>query len=204
MSKSSKQWLKDHARDPYVKKARGSDYRSRATFKLQELDQQDHLLKPGQVVVDLGAAPGSWSQYAARRVGPSGRVVAVDILPMTPVRGVEFIHGDFTQDEVYRRCLEVVGAAPVDLVISDIAPNLTGVRVTDQARSLHLAELVLEFACQTLKPGGDLLIKLFEGAGTDQYRRELVQRFQRVTIRKPKASRDASREFYVLARSYKV
>jgi 23S rRNA (uridine2552-2'-O)-methyltransferase len=204
MSKSSKQWLKDHGRDPFVKKARSSDYRSRATFKLQELDQQDRLLKPGQVVVDLGAAPGSWSQYAARRVGPSGRVVAVDILPMAPVRNVEFIHGDFTRDEVYQRCLATLGGASVDLVISDIAPNLTGIRVTDQARSLHLVELVLEFTCQTLKPGGDLLIKLFEGAGTDQFRRELVQRFQRVIIRKPKASRDASREFYVLARGYKV
>lgn len=204
MSKSSKQWLKDHARDPFVKKARGSDFRSRATFKLQELDAQDRLLKPGQVVVDLGAAPGSWSQYAVQRVGPSGRVIAVDILPMAPVRGVEFIQGDFTDDAVFERCLDALGGAPVDLVMSDIAPNITGVRVTDQARSLHLAELVLAFAGQTLKPGGDLLIKLFEGAGTDAYRRELVQRFQRVTIRKPKASRGASREFYVLARGYKV
>ncbi len=204
VSKSSKQWLKDHARDPFVKKARGSDYRSRATFKLQELDRQDHLLRPGQVVVDLGAAPGSWSQYAAGRVGPTGRVIAVDILPMAPVRGVEFIQGDFNDETVVRRCVDALGGAGVDLVLSDIAPNITGVRVTDQARSLHLAELVLEFAGQTLRPGGDLLIKLFEGAGTDQFRRELVQRFQRVIIRKPKASRGASREFYVLARGYKV
>jgi 23S rRNA (uridine2552-2'-O)-methyltransferase len=203
-SKSSKRWLKDHARDPYVRKARGSGFRSRATFKLQELDRQDRLLHPGQVVVDLGAAPGSWSQYAAQRVGPSGRVIAVDVLPMAPVRNVEFVHGDFTDADVFRHCLDALAGAPVDLVISDLAPNLTGVRVTDQARSLHLAELVLDFACHTLKPGGDLLIKLFEGAGTDQFRRELVQRFQRVTIRKPKASRGASREFYVLARGYAV
>lgn len=204
MSKSSKQWLKDHARDPFVKKARDSDYRSRATFKLQELDERDRLLKPGHVVVDLGSAPGSWSQYAAGRVGPSGRIIAVDILPMAPVRGVEFILGDFTDEAVYRRCLAALGGTPVDLVMSDIAPNITGVRVTDQARSLRLAELVLDFAGQTLKAGGDLLIKLFEGAGTDQFRRELVQRFHRVTIRKPKASRGASREFYVLARGYTV
>lgn len=204
MPTSSKRRRKDHERDPYVKQARRSEYRSRATFKLQELDHKDKLLRPGQTVVDLGAAPGSWSQYAAKRVGPSGTVIAVDILPMEPIRNVRFIQGDFTDDRVFQGCVDALEGTRADLVISDLAPNLSGIRVTDQARSMHLAELVLEFACQTLAPGGDLLIKVFEGADMDQFRRALVQRFQRVTARKPRASRGASREFYVLARGYKV
>ena len=204
MSTGSKQRRKDHERDPYVKQARRSAYRSRATFKLQELDAKDKLLKPGATVVDLGAAPGSWSQYAAQRVGPSGRVIAVDILPMEPIRNVHFIQGDFTNDEVFQRCVDALAGARADLVISDLSPNLTGIRVTDQARSMQLAERVLEFACQTLAVNGNLLIKVFEGADMEQFRHELVQRFQRVMARKPKASRGASREFYVLARGYKV
>ena len=204
MSTGSKQRRKEHERDPYVKQARRSDYRSRATFKLQELDDKDKLLKPGQTVVDLGAAPGSWSQYAAQRVGRAGKVIAVDILPMEPIRNVQFIQGDFTNDAVFQRCVDALAGAPADLVISDLSPNLTGIRVTDQARSMYLAERVLEFACQTLVPNGNLLIKVFEGADMEQYRRELVQRFQRVMARKPKASRGGSREFYVLARGYKV
>ncbi|MBI1733157.1 MAG: RlmE family RNA methyltransferase [Gammaproteobacteria bacterium] len=204
MSKGSKRWLKEHARDAFVKQARRSGFRSRAACKLQELDEREKLLKPGQTVVDLGAAPGSWSQYASRRVGPAGRVVAVDILPMQPVRNVRFIQGDFSDENVFRHCLDALAGTHADLVISDLAPNLSGIRVTDQARSMHLAELVLDFACRTLCKGGDLLIKVFEGAGTEGFRRELARRFQRVTVRKPRASRDASREYYVLARGYKV
>ncbi len=204
MSTGSKQRRKEHERDPYVKQARRSDYRSRATFKLQELDAKDKLLKPGQTVVDLGAAPGSWSQYAAQRVGPSGTVIAVDILPMEPIRNVRFIQGDFTNDAVYQRCVDALAGGRADLVISDLSPNLTGIRVTDQARSMELAERVFEFACQTLAENGNLVIKVFEGADMEQFRRKLVQRFQQVMARKPKASRGASREFYVLARGYKV
>jgi 23S rRNA (uridine2552-2'-O)-methyltransferase len=202
MSTGSKQRRKEHERDPYVKQARRSDYRSRAAFKLQELDEKDKLLKPGQTVVDLGAAPGSWSQYAARRVGRSGRIIAVDILPMEPIRNVQFIQGDFADDAVFQRCVDALAGARADLVISDLSPNLTGIRVTDQARCMYLAERVLEFACQTLVANGNLVIKVFEGADMEQYRRELVQRFQQVMARKPKASRGASREFYVLARGY--
>ncbi len=204
MSTGSKQRRKEHERDPYVKQARRSDYRSRATFKLQELDAKDKLLKPGQTVVDLGAAPGSWSQYVAQRVGPAGKVIAVDILPMEPIRNVQFIHGDFTNEAVFQHCVDALAGARADLVISDLSPNLTGIRVTDQARSMQLAERVLEFACQTLAANGNLLIKVFEGADMEQYRCKLVQRFQRVMARKPRASRGASREFYVLARGYKV
>ncbi len=204
MPTDSKRRRRDHERDPYVKQARKSDLRSRAAFKLQELDEKDKLLKPGQVVVDLGAAPGSWSQYAAQRVGSKGKVIAVDIMPMEPIRNVQFIQGDFTHDAVYNRCVEALAGGRADLVISDLSPNLTGIRITDQARSMYLAELVLQFACQTLTANGNLLIKVFEGADMEQYRRELVQRFQQVMARKPKASRNASREFYVLARGYKV
>ena len=204
MPTDSKRRRHDHERDPYVKQARRSDYRSRAAYKLQELDAKDKLFKPGQTVVDLGAAPGSWSQYAAQRVGHAGKIIAVDILPMDPIRNVQFIHGDFTDDAVFRRCVDALEGARADLVISDLSPNLTGIRVTDQARSMYLAEQVLEFACQTLVANGNLLIKVFEGADMEPYRRELVQRFQQVMARKPKASRGASREFYVLARGYKV
>jgi 23S rRNA (uridine2552-2'-O)-methyltransferase len=195
---------KEHERDPYVRKARQSNFRSRAAFKLEQLDRRDKLLRPGQMVVDLGAAPGSWSQYAARRVGPEGRVIAVDILPMEPVRNVRFIEGDFTDEAVFRRCLAALEGRRADLVISDLAPNLTGIRATDQARSMQLAELALDFACRSLCAGGSLLIKVFEGAGTDAYRREVARRFEHVAVRKPPASRGASREIYVLARGYKV
>jgi 23S rRNA (uridine2552-2'-O)-methyltransferase len=204
MARSSKRWLRAHERDPYVRKSRQSEYRSRAAWKLMEIDQHDRLFRPGQLVVDLGAAPGSWSQYAASRVGPRGRVIAVDLLPMAPVANVEFVQGDFADATVQSRCLEALSGRRADLVISDMAPNLSGIRATDQARSMRLAELALEFARQILAPGGDLLLKLFQGSGADALRKELVEHFQRVNIRKPGASRSSSREFYVLARGHKV
>jgi 23S rRNA (uridine2552-2'-O)-methyltransferase len=202
MSGSSKRWLRDRERDPYVRKTRQSEYRSRAAWKLAEIDQRDRLFRPGQLVIDLGAAPGSWSQYAASRVGARGRVLAVDVLPMETLAHVEFIPGDFGEEAVRASCLEALQGRRADLVISDMAPNLSGVRATDQARSMRLAELALEFSRQVLAPGGDLLLKLFQGAGADEFRRQLVEHFQRVMVRKPGASRSASREFYVLARGH--
>lgn len=202
--KTSKQWLQSQNKDQYVKQARQSHYRSRAVYKLQEIDQKNKLIKPDSCVVDLGSAPGSWSQYASERVGINGRVVAVDILPMEPIERVEFILGDFTDEMTEKACFGHIGDQGADLVISDMAPNLTGIRTTDQARSMALAELVHDFCLQVLKPGGDLLIKLFEGAGTNEYRQLLKEHFARVMTRKPGASRDKSREFYVLARSYRL
>ena len=204
MAKSSKQWLQRQNRDPFVKQARLSDYRSRAVFKLQEIDQKDRIFHPGQVVVDLGAAPGSWSQYAAQRTGPGGRVLAVDILDMEPVSNVLFIKGDFTDPEIFQRCVADLQDQSVDLVISDLAPNLSGIRNADQARSMHLAELVYDFSRQVLKADGAMLVKLFQGQGTDDYSHTLRQRFRKVVVRKPGASRDKSREFYILARGYVV
>jgi 23S rRNA (uridine2552-2'-O)-methyltransferase len=201
---SSQKWLQRQRNDPYVKESRNSHYRSRAVYKLQEIDQKDKLIKPGYCVVDLGSAPGSWSQYASERIGANGRVVAVDILPMELIDGVLFTLGDFTDEIVEKACLHQIGEKGADLVISDIAPNLTGIRVTDQARSMALAEIVYDFCHQALKPGGDLLIKLFEGAGTSEYRQLLKEHFSKVMTRKPGASRDKSREFYVLARSYRL
>lgn len=202
--KPSKDWVQKQNNDPYVKQARESHYRSRAVYKLQEIDQKDKLIKPDYCVVDLGSSPGSWSQYASERIGANGRVVAVDILPMEPIDGVLFTQGDFTENDVEKTFLEQVGEQKADLVISDMAPNLTGIRVTDQARSMAMAELVHDFCLKVLKPGGDLLIKLFEGAGTNEYRQLLREHFSKVMTRKPGASRDKSREFYILARSYKL
>lgn len=198
--KRDKRWLERQNRDPFVKQARNSNYRSRAIYKLQQIDQRDHLFRPGQLVVDLGAAPGSWSQYAVEKVGPGGRVVAMDILAMDPIPGVDFVHGDFTESAIYEKCLAALGSRQADLVICDMAPNLSGIRDTDQARSLYLAELALEFAGKVLGPNGVFLIKLFEGAGTEAYRKQLAEQFQKVIVRKPEASRTGSREFYILAR----
>jgi len=202
--KPSKEWLHKQNTDQYVKQARESHYRSRAIYKLQEIDQRDKLIKPDYCVVDLGSAPGSWSQYASERVGAKGRVVAVDILPMEPVDRVLFTLGDFTDEVVEKILLQQIGEEKADLVISDMAPNLTGIRVTDQARSIGLAEIVYDFCHQALKPGGNLLIKLFEGAGTSEYRQLLKEGFTKVMTRKPSASRDKSREFYILAQSYRL
>jgi len=201
---TSQNWLQRQQKDPYVKQARQSHYRSRAVYKLQEIDQKDSLIKPNYCVVDLGSAPGSWSQYASERIGPNGRVIAVDILAMKPIERVLVILGDFTDEAVEMECLGHIGKQGADLVISDMAPNLTGIRTTDQAHSMALAELVHDFCHQALKPGGDLLIKLFEGTGTNEYRQLLKEHFTKVMTRKPGASRDHSREFYVLARSYRV
>ena len=202
--KSNKKWLHSQNKDQYVKQARESHYRSRAIYKLQEIDQKDELIKSNSCVVDLGSAPGSWSQYASEQVKVNGRVISVDILPMDPIEKVLFILGDFTDESIKRECIRHIGKQNADLVISDMAPNLTGIRITDQARSLALAELAYDFCHHVLKPGGDLVIKLFEGAGTDEYRRLLKERFTKVVTRKPQASRDQSREFYVLARSYRL
>lgn len=202
--KPNKQWLHQQNKDQYVKQARESHYRSRAVYKLQEIDKKDKLIKPDYCVVDLGSAPGSWSQYASERIGVNGRVIAVDILPMEPIDGVFFIPGDFTEEAVEKACLGHIGKQGANLVISDMAPNLTGIRTTDQSRSMALAELVYDFCHQVLKPGGDMLIKLFEGAGTSEYRQLLKEHFAKVVTRKPGASRDQSREFYVLARSYRL
>ena len=201
-NKSSKRWLQTQNKDLYVKKARKLDFRSRAIYKLQEIDEKDQLIKPNYCVVDLGSSPGSWSQYLSGIIDSSGRIIAIDILPMNPIEQVLFISGDFTDEIIQKQCLKEVGEYGADLVISDMAPNLTGIRVTDQSRNMAIAELVYDFSTQILKPGGDLLVKLFEGDGTHEYRQLLKEKFTKVLVRKPKASRDQSREFYVLARSY--
>ena len=202
--KPNKQWVHNQNKDQYVRKSRQSHYRSRAVYKLWEIDKKDKLIRTNACIVDLGSAPGSWSQYASEHVGTNGRVIAVDILAMDPISGVQFIQGDFTEEAIENQCLELVGKQGADLVISDMAPNLTGIRATDQARGMNMAELVYDFCHRALKPGGDLLIKLFEGAGTQEYRKLLQEHFAKVLSRKPDASRDHSREFYVLARSYRL
>ncbi len=201
-NKSSKRWLQTQNKDLYVKKARKLDFRSRAIYKLQEIDEKDQLIKPNYCVVDLGSSPGSWSQYLSGIIDSSGRIIAIDILPMNPIEQVLFISGDFTDEIIQKQCLKEIGEYGADLVISDMAPNLTGIRVTDQSRNMAIAELVYDFSTHILKPGGDLLVKLFEGDGTYEYRQLLKEKFAKVLVRKPKASRDQSREFYVLARSY--
>ena len=205
MTKSSnKQWLQQQNRDPFVKQARVADYRSRAVYKLQEIDHKDRIFHKGQVVVDLGAAPGSWSQYASNQVGPRGRVVAVDLLPLEPIPNVLFIKGDFGEEEICQACLARLPGQAADLVISDLAPNLTGIRSADQIRSMYLAELVFDFSCQVLRQKGAMLVKMFQGQGTDEFTRRLRQRFHQIRVRKPMASKDKSREFYILALGYDV
>ncbi|WP_062537164.1 23S rRNA (uridine(2552)-2'-O)-methyltransferase RlmE [Mizugakiibacter sediminis] len=198
-SKSSARWLREHFDDVYVKRAQAQGLRSRAAFKLEELIERDRLLKPGITVVDLGAAPGGWSQVVRERLGDRGRVIALDILPMQGIAGVEFLQGDFREDAVLKRLEGLLGGQKVDLVLSDMAPNMTGVAVADQARAMDLAELALDFARAWLKPGGAFLVKLFQGTGFDDYLRRLRADFERVTMRKPKASRARSREVYALA-----
>ena len=208
-SKSSQRWLKEHFSDPYVKKAQAEGMRSRAAYKLEELVERDRLLKPGMVVVDLGAAPGGWSQWVRQSLddmskggasnnGP-GRIVALDILEMPALAGVEFLHGDFREDAVLSALQATLAGAPVDLVLSDMAPNKSGVDAVDQPRMMHLAELAMDFADHHLRPGGTFLIKLFQGTGFDQYVRELRRRYAKVSIRKPAASRKRSPEVYALA-----
>ena len=203
-SKSSGRWLKEHFRDPYVQRAQARGWRSRAVFKLEELDQRERLLKPGAVCLDLGAAPGAWSQYARTRVGREGRVVASDILPMDELAGVEFVQGDFRDEEVFRRVLSLLPEGRVDVVLSDMAPAFSGVDVTDQARSMHLAELALDMAGRVLKPGGDALIKVFQGSGFEDVVKGARREFGRVKLVKPQASRARSPEMYMLALQYRL
>ncbi|HET7593145.1 MAG TPA: 23S rRNA (uridine(2552)-2'-O)-methyltransferase RlmE [Rhodanobacteraceae bacterium] len=198
-SKSSARWLKEHFGDEYVKRAQAEGLRSRAAFKLDELLERDHLLKPGMVVVDLGAAPGGWSQLVRQRLGDNGRVFALDILPMQGIGGVEFLEGDFREQRVFDALMERLAGSQVDLVLSDMAPNISGIQAADQARAMELAELASDFAGKCLKPGGSFLVKLFQGRGFDEYIRGLRAGFGRVTLRKPKASRARSREVYALA-----
>ncbi len=202
-SKTSKGWLKEHFDDPYVKKAQKDGYRSRASYKLLEIQEKDRLLRPGMTVVDLGAAPGGWCQVASRLIGERGRIIASDILPMDGIADVTFIQGDFTEDEVFEQILAAIGGQPVDLVISDMAPNMSGTPAVDQPRAMYLCELALDMAARVLRPGGDFLIKVFHGEGFDDYYRDMRARFDKVLTRKPGASRDRSRETYLLGRGFK-
>jgi 23S rRNA (uridine2552-2'-O)-methyltransferase len=196
-----KAWMHEHLNDPYVKEATRRGYRSRAAFKLLELDERDRLLRPGITVVDLGAAPGSWSQLLRERLGTKSKIVAIDLLPMDGLAGVEVVQGDFDSDEGVAAVEEALGGSPINLVISDMSPNLSGIDVVDQARSIRLAELALDFACARLQPGGDLVVKVFQGSGLDEFQRAVRAHFEKVYLRKPKASRDRSREHYVVAKS---
>ena len=202
-SKTSKAWMREHINDPYVQKAKAEGYRSRAAYKLLELDRKDRLFAPGQLVVDLGAAPGSWTQVAVANLGARGRVVAVDVLPMEPLPGVQFVEGDFREQEVLDALFVALGGRKADLVISDLAPNISGIGVSDQARSMHLAELALEFARQCLKPGGSLVVKVFQGAGFAEFLLAMRQAFAKVGSRKPEASRGRSSEMYLLGKGLK-
>ena len=199
-TKSSGAWLNEHVHDPYVKLAQKQGYRARAAFKLLEINEKDKLIQADTVLADLGSAPGSWSQVATELIGPRGRVIAMDILPMDPVSGVEFIQGDFREDEVLQQLVDLLNGQKLDLVISDIAPNMSGNTVTDQARSFYLCELAYDFAINHLKPGGHFLIKVFQGAGYQEYVKLLRESFAEVVVPKPKASRDRSNEIYLLAR----
>ncbi len=194
-SKTSRAWMREHVTDHYVKRAKSEGYRSRSAFKLMEIIERDRLIKPGMTIVDLGSTPGGWSQVAAEM---GAKVFALDILPMIPISGVTFIQGDFREDEVLGNLEKSLEGKEVDLVISDMAPNLSGVEVTDQARSMHLAELALEFSVNHLKPAGNFLVKVFQGSGFDDYLKIMKGQFKSVHARKPKASRDRSTEVYLL------
>ena len=194
-SKTSKQWMREHVNDPFVQRAQKEGYRSRAAYKLLEINERDRLLRPGTVVVDLGATPGGWSQVAAAR---GCKVVALDLLPLQPLPGVEFIQGDFREDEVLAELEQRLGGRQAGLVISDMSPNISGIGMSDQARAMHLAELALEFALQHLQPGGAFLVKVFQGVGFEAYIRQMRSHFGKVVTRKPKASRDRSSELYLL------
>lgn len=197
-TKTSKAWMMEHVTDPYVQRAKQEGYRSRASYKLMEIVERDHLLKPGMKVVDLGATPGGWSQVVAQKLAGHGRVIALDLLEMAPLPGVTFIQGDFREDAVLAELVTALDGRPVDLVISDMAPNISGVGIVDQARAMHLAELALEFAVQNLKPGGNFLVKVFQGDGFDEYIRSMRHHFKQVATRKPKASRGRTNETYLL------
>jgi 23S rRNA (uridine2552-2'-O)-methyltransferase len=200
-TKTSNAWLREHVNDHYVQQAKADGWRSRAAFKLMEIDDKDHLLKRGEVVVDLGATPGGWSQLAAKRVGDSGKVFALDMLELHPIHGVEFLQGDFREDTVLNELLQRLNGRQVGVVLSDMAPNISGVSVMDQARGMHLCELALEFAKEQLKPSGAFLVKIFQGADFEAFIKQMRETFVTVQTRKPKASRDRSSEIYLLGRT---
>ncbi|MHA6495370.1 23S rRNA (uridine(2552)-2'-O)-methyltransferase RlmE [Pseudomonas borbori] len=202
-SKTSQGWLKEHFNDPYVKMAQKDGYRSRASYKLLEIQEKDRILRPGMTVVDLGAAPGGWSQVTSRVIGDKGTLIASDILEMDSIPDVNFIQGDFTDYAVFAQILDAIGGNPVDLVISDMAPNMSGVRESDQPRAMYLCELALDLSSRVLRPGGDFLIKIFQGEGFDVYHKQVRQMFDKVQMRKPLSSRDRSREQYMLARGFR-
>lgn len=203
-SKSSNQWLQEHVNDPYVKQAQKDGYRSRSSYKLMQLNEKDRLIRPGMLIVDLGSAPGGWSQVVGRLTGAKGRVVATDILPMEPLRGVEFIQGDFTDAVVLEQVLELLQGKKPDLILCDIAPNITGIDSADQASSMYLVELALDFVRQALRPKGDFVVKVFQGAGSDAFLKDLRTSFDKVLVRKPAASRARSREVYLVAKAFKA
>ncbi len=202
-SKSSNQWMQEHFDDEYVQKAQAMGYRSRSTFKLIEIQQKDKIIKPGMNILDLGAAPGGWSEYARKIVGKKNKVIALDLLEIDPIEGVDFIQGDFREDDVLQNLYKVLDGATVDLVMSDMAPNISGNKAMDQPRSIYLAELALDTTQTVLKKGGTFLIKMFQGAGFDEYKKEVAHCFSSVTIRKPKSSRARSNEVYILAKGFK-
>ena len=197
-SKSSKRWLQEHHQDEYVLKARAQGFRSRAVFKLEEIQRRDHVLKPGQLVLDLGAAPGGWSEYASRIVGDRGRIIALDLLPMEPIAGVEFLQGDFTEQETLDRLLAIIGESRADLVLSDMAPNLSGMDSVDQPKSIYLAELAFDLAGDFLSTSGVFVVKIFQGAGSEDLISSFRRRFKSVKLRKPDASRSRSSEIYAI------
>lgn len=201
---SSRRWLDRHVNDTYVQRARIDGYRSRAAYKLLELQERDALLRPGMRVVDLGAAPGGWSQVAASLLGRNGRIIALDLLPIDPLERVEVVQGDFRDDEVLENLSTLLDGEALDLVLSDMAPNVSGLKAVDQPRSIYLVELALDFALTTLKPGGGLVVKAFHGEGFDELVKTMRRHFQRVVSRKPKASRPQSRETYLVAKGLRV
>ena len=203
-TRTSNAWLREHVNDPYVQRAKAEGYRSRASFKLMEIDDKDHLIRSGEVVVDLGATPGGWSQVAAKRIKGKGRVIALDLLEMDPLHGVEFIQGDFREEDVLKSLETSLAGEKVGLVLSDMAPNMSGILLSDQARVMHLAELGLEFSRNWLKPEGAFLVKVFQGYGYEDFVREMRQVFRAVSTRKPDASRDRSPEVYLLGKGLKV
>lgn len=203
-TRGGKQWMQEHLKDEYVQRAQKEGYRSRAVYKLTEIDARDRLIKPGYRVVDLGAAPGSWTEYAAKKVAKTGKVFALDILEMPAVQGVTFIQGDFRQADVLTELLQALDNQPIDLVMSDMAPNISGMKAVDQPRSVYLVELALELARDVLKPGGNLLVKVFNGEGIEALKQTLRKDFASLQVRKPRASRLRSSENYLLARGYNV
>ncbi len=202
-SKSSNQWMQEHFDDEYVKKAQAMGYRSRSTFKLVEIQQKDKIIKPGMNIIDLGAAPGGWSDFACKIVGKKNKVIGLDLLAIDPIEGVDFIQGDFRENDVLEELMRVLDGAPVDLVMSDMAPNISGNKAMDQPRSIYLAELALDTAQTVLTNGGTFLIKMFQGTGFDEYKKGVAKCFSTVVIRKPKSSRPRSKEVYILAKGFK-